>query len=185
MKESLPQKQFGLPGYDEYSEAVHQGLPDDCAIKTQELLLRGLGIDVNESQLVADAIEHGWYTPSQGTLEANVGKLMELYGIDVTQTHGANIYHLMLELAKGHPVLVGVDSGELWNSGFEETVEDMFWGPRSDHALLVAGIEFDDDFSSGIVNLIDPGTGDLCKPYDMDQFLDAWNDSDNFMLTFS
>ena len=53
----------------------------------------------------------------------------------------------------------------------------------SDHALLVSGIEFNDDFSNATVNLIDPGSGDFSKGYELAQFEDAWADSDHFMVS--
>lgn len=53
----------------------------------------------------------------------------------------------------------------------------------ADHALIVTGIEFNENFNDGTVNLIDPGTGDFSIGYDIDQFCDAWDDSDNFMVS--
>lgn len=183
MKNTDPQKQFGLPTQDAHSDLVHQSEEDNCAIKAQEIMMHGMGLDVSEAQLIQEAIDNGWYTPGQGTTIGDVGKLMELHGIDVTQSQGASLYNLVSELSKGHPVLIGVDSGELWFPGPDETFEDFIHGPQADHALLISGLNFNDDFTSGTVNLIDPGTGDVCKGYSLHQFVDAWNDSGNFMLT--
>ena len=176
---------FGLPVYDVKSEDVHQYYDDTCAIKSQEILMNASGLNVTEEELRFEAIENGWYAPRVGTPMEDVGKLMEAHGMDVQQqTHGS-IFNLVSELSKGHPVIVGVDSGELWNPGTDESFEDIINGPRADHALIVGGIEFNDDFRGGTVNLIDPGTGDFCVAYDLDTFEDAWNDSDNFMLTIA
>lgn len=177
-------KQFGLPTENLFSENILQQHKDTCAIKSQELLLNAAGIPVTENELVQEAIENGWYTPGQGTSEWDVGKLMESHGLDIQQMKHASVYNLVSELSHGHPVLVGVDSGELWNPGTDETFEDLIYGSQADHALLVGGIEFNDDFTDGVVNIIDPGTGDYCKDYDLDQFMDAWDDSDNFMISY-
>lgn len=183
MKQDEANKLFGLPPIDGCSDLIQQQYDDTCAIKSQEIIMHGVGLDVDEHTLVKEALENGWYTPGQGTYMEDVGKLLEAHGIDVLQSHGNSIYNIVGELSKGHPVLVGVDSGELWHSGIDETMEDIIMGPQADHALLVVGIEFNDDFSSGSVSLIDPGTGDFCKEYSLEQISDAWADSDNFMLT--
>lgn len=183
MRTTEPRTQFGLPDLDAHSDLVQQSEIDSCAIKAQELMMHGMGLDVEEAQLIQEAIDNGWYTPGRGTTEGDVGKLMELHGIDVTQSSGASLYNLVSELSQGHPVLVGIDSGELWYPGFDETFEDIIRGHQADHALLITGMNFSDDFSSGTVNIIDPGTGDVCRGYSLHQFLDAWDDSGNFMLT--
>lgn len=175
--------QFGLPTRDIVVDKVHQQYDDTCAIKSQELVLHSVGLHLTEEELRTEAMQHGWYTPGGGTPMENVGALLENHGLNVEQTYNASIFHLVSELGKGHPIIVGVDSGELWHTGQEEIEEDLTFGPRPDHALIVGGIEFNDDFSSGSVNLIDPGSGDYCKSYDLDLFQDAWDDSGNFMVS--
>lgn len=175
-------KQFGLPTRDAVSDKIQQTFDDTCAIKSQEIVMNAAGLDVTECGLRDEAMQNGWYSPGFGTPMEDVGKLMEAHGMDVKQQVHGNMFNLVSELSKGHPVIVGVDSGEIWNPGFEEKIEDLFHGPQADHALIVGGVEFNEDFSGGTVNLIDPGTGDFAVGYDMAVFEDAWNDSDNFML---
>lgn len=174
---------FGLPVRDFMAPKIQQLFDDTCAIKSQEIVLNAAGIQISEEQLRFEAIEHGWYTPGNGTPLNAVGELLELHGLHVQPFTHASLYNLASELAKGNPVIVGVDSGELWHPGEDENFEDENIGLLPDHALIVSGIEFNDDFSSGVVNVIDPGTGEYCHPYDLDQFLDAWGDSDNFMIS--
>jgi hypothetical protein len=173
---------FGLPTENLFSEDIMQQYNDTCAVKSQEIILNNAGIPVTEEQLRQEACDNGWYSPGLGTPINDIGYLLESHGIDVAQVTNASMYNLVSELSKGMPVLVGVDSGELWNPGIDETFEDLIYGPQADHALLVGGIEFNDDFSDGVVNIIDPGTGDFCKEYPISQFEDAWDDSGNFML---
>ncbi len=176
---------FGLPAYNEVSEEIQQAHNDSCVLKSTEILLNSLGINTTEEELRNEAIEHNWYTPGYGTPISDVGKLIELHGLEVKQNVHSSMYNLVSELEKNHSVIVCVDSGELWRPGPDETFEDFIYGQNADHALLVGGIQFNDDFTGGAVNLIDPGTGDFCKSYPLDQFNDAWNDSNNFMLTIS
>lgn len=178
-----PNTLFGLPTKDFMSPKVQQLFDDTCAIKSQEIILNAAGVPVSEENLREEAIYHGWYSPGCGTPMSAIGELMQLHGVEVQSFINASLYNLTSELAKGHPVIVGVDSGELWHPGVQEKIEDYINGQIPDHALIVSGIEFNEDFSSGIVNVIDPGTGEYCHPYTLDQFIDAWNDSDNFMIS--
>lgn len=181
--------QFGMPTMNIVSNDIQQQYADTCAIKSQEILLNMFGEDVTEDELCAESCERGWYDPNgnSGTSMEDVGKLMELHGFEVNQIHNASIFNLVNELGKGGPVIAGVDSGELWNPGVKEQFEDIFINPLTgggaDHALIISGIEFNDDFSGGHVNVIDPGTGDFCRSYDLEQFQDAWADSGNFMVS--
>jgi hypothetical protein len=165
-----------------FVDDVRQIYSDTCAIKSQELILKEFGYNISEDQLVQEAMNNGWYQPGGGTSPANVGKLLELHGIPVAQYENANIFNLVNELAQGHKVIVGVDSGELWNNGFLENMEDKITGEQADHALLVSGIDTTDPNNVKVI-VTDPGSGDYCREYSMDQFIDAWQDSNCFMVT--
>lgn len=158
------------------SDDVRQIYNDTCAIKSQQLVMKDFGIDVTEEQLRNEAIMNGWY--NGGTSPADVGKLLELHGIGVSQYDHANIFNLVNELSQGHKIIVGVDSGELWGDNlFDKFFEDN----QADHALIVSGVDTSDPNNVKVI-LTDPGTGDFLKEYPMDEFIDAWQDSDCFMM---
>ena len=46
-------------------------------------------------------------------------------------------YDLTSALAQGQKVIIGVDSGELWQG---EPMGDLLSGEQADHALIVAGV---------------------------------------------
>ncbi len=157
-----------------------QNYDDTCAIKSQQLILKDFGINVTEDQCVQYSKEHGWY--NGGTLPQDVGKLLDAAGIPCTQTDGANVYDLVNELSQGHKVIVGVDSGELWSDSIWDWLKDIFLGDTPDHALIVAGIDMTDP-DNPMVIVTDPGTGQPAQPYPLDQFMDAWSDSNCFMVS--
>jgi len=173
---------YGESAKNIVSDYVHQKYSDTCAIKSQQLVLEKFGIYVSEDQLRTEAYTHGWYSPGGGTFMNDVGKLLELHGIGVNQYVNGNIFNVINELAQGHDVIMGVDSGELWHYGLFEKMEDRVLGPRADHALIVSGINTEDPQNIKII-ITDPGTGDLCKEYSLSQFVDAANDSNFFMVT--
>jgi hypothetical protein len=120
---------------------------------------------------------YGWY--NGGTSPEDVGKLLELHGVPVSQYENANIFNLVNELAQGHKVIVGVDSGELWGDNiFDKIFEDN----AADHALIVSGVDTSDPNNVKVI-VTDPGTGNLLKEYSMEEFVDAWEDSNCFMMT--
>ncbi len=174
---------YGEPASNIVSDYVRQQYKDTCAIKSQQLILEKFGINLTEEQLRCEAMTYGWYTPGEGTSMQDVGKLLELHGVTTNQYVNGNIYNLVNELAQGHCVIMGVDSGELWHYGFFERVEDKFLGgERADHALIVSGIDTSNPNDVKVI-ITDPGTGDLCKEYSFAQFIDAAQDSNFFMVT--
>lgn len=163
---------------------IQQEFPDTCAIKSQQIILESHDINVSEQDLVEESIDKGWYVPGQGgTMPEDVGNLLEEHGMTVNHFENATIDDIASELAKGHQVIVGVDSGELWQPGHFETFEDFFKLGGADHALIVSGIQVNPLTSEREVVLTDPGTGEVAHTYTIDQFEDAWDDSDNFMIS--
>ncbi len=157
--------------------------PDDCAIKCQQFILEQFtGRFVAEATLVREAMERGWYVPGGGTPLADVGKLLELHDVGVTQYQHASQFHLAMELAQGHKVIVGVESDALWHSNpLLPAVRDMLGVQGvADHAVVVSGIDTSDP-QHVLVQVSDPGTGQPLASYPMEQFLDAWRGSDFFM----
>lgn len=164
------------------SEDVQQIYNDTCAIKSQQLILNDFGIQISEDQLVQQAENLNIYHPGQGTSPEDVGKLLEINGVHCTQHENASIYDLTSALAKGEKVIIGVDSSELWDAGIISETNDIITGEKADHALIVAGIDTSNPNDVYVI-LTDPGTGQEGARYPIDQFLDAWHDSGNFMVT--
>ena len=162
---------------------IQQQYPDTCAIKSQQIILQSHNIDVSEDELVEESIDKGWYTPGNGTSPSDVGNLLEEHGVNVSRYEHASIDDIASELAKGHQIIVGVDSGELWTPGTYESLEDFIMGNGADHALIVSGIDVNPLTGEREVTLTDPGTGEVARIYTADKFEDAWDDSNNFMVT--
>ena len=158
------------------SDDVRQLYSDTCAIKSQQLILQDFGLNISEDQLRYEAMINGWY--NGGTSPADVGRLLELHGVRISQYDNANIFNIVNELSLGHKVIVGVDSGELWE---DNEMDKLFEDSQADHALIVSGVDTSDPNNIKVI-LTDPGTGDLLKEYSMEQFVDAWQDSNCFMM---
>lgn len=178
---------IGELGENAYLPSFEQ--PDDhsCALMSQKIILRDFGIDIPFDDIEQMARDADIYS-DKGTLVSDVGKVLEMAGVDVHQVHNSTIYDLTNELAQGHRVIVGIDSNELWyNDNYAgrlfNWLSDALTNQGGNHALIVAGIEVNPINSDDVkVVLTDPGDGHLRIEYPMDQFMDAWKDSNYFMV---
>ncbi len=159
------------------TEEVVQTYNDTCAVKSQQIIMKTFGIDISEDALAHESMIKGYYVPGAGSDPDLVGKLLNDHGISTHSAENANVYDLVSELAQGHKVIVGVDSSELWQPSW---VDDVF-GETADHALVVTGIDTSDPENVKVI-ITDPGTGDVAKEYPLDQFIDAWHDSNCFYV---
>lgn len=160
---------------------VYQYYDDTCAIQSQHLILQQFGIDVTQEDMIAIAKENGWYAEGYGTPMNMVGKLLDYFGIDVKGSEGNNIFNLSNELSQGHQIIVGVDAYELIYPN-ETSGMDMAYGEMANHALVVVGIDTSDIDNIQVI-VTDPGTGNRQMAYPADQFMDAWKDSNCFMVS--
>lgn len=169
---------------------IHQGLQPNCAIRSQEILMRDFGKFVTNEQLIEIAKEHHWYkddgpSASQGTPRHAIGNLMEHYGVKVRRSENNSVYDLINELAQGHEIIVSVDVNELRHE--MGSPEWQYFEQNTDggnHAMIVSKIEVDPyDMDRSTVVMIDPATGDVAARYALNHFVHAWYDSRCFMVS--
>jgi len=168
-----------------------QAYPDTCAVASQEFILDGLtGRDFSEDELRQQAIDNGWYTPGGGTTLEDMGKLLEANGVPVERQYNSTLDDLSARLEQGGKVLVAVDSDEVWSPG-QDNDEGFFSlltypgipGQDANHAVEVIGIDRSDPDNPMVV-LNDPGHpdgGGMLVPES--DFLNAWADSNNYMVS--
>jgi hypothetical protein len=149
-----------------------------CAVASQEFVLDQLtGRDYTEAQLRDLAEDNGWYTLDEGTPMYDVGELLRSQGLDVESDYGNSLSDIENCLENGGAVIVGVDAYEVYGVG-----NDFGPGMDANHALQVIGIDQSDPGNPMMI-LNDPGTENgagVMVP--MNHFMDAWADSDNFMV---
>lgn len=179
---------YGESG-ENISDPIYVQQPDDhsCGLRSQQIVLRDFGIDIPFEDLEKMALDAGVYS-DDGTYTYDIGKVLEMAGVGMHQVRGGTIYDLTNELAQGHRVIVSVDAHELW---YNDTVggkvmnwlDDVFGSQGGNHALIVAGVEVNPaNPKDAMVVLTDPGAGELRIEYPLNQFMDAWRDSNCFMV---
>lgn len=146
-----------------------------CAIQCEAYVLRGLGKDVPEEELVSVATERGWLT-RKGVALRNIGNVSEYYGIKVERKLYATLQDIKNAIVEQKIVIVSVDEGELIGDEEKERLEDLLIGGRPDHVVIVKAIENDK------VTISDPNTPQFSDTYPLDRFMNAWEDSDNYLI---
>jgi hypothetical protein len=123
--------------------------------------------------------------PGSGTSFDDEPALLAHYGIRATSTDKASaaktgapegLTALEQHLAKGHKVIVGVNSELIWREPVEDKTPDG--QPEANHAVVVTGI----DTAAGVVHLNDSGSEQgRDEQVPIDVFAQSWATSDDQM----
>lgn len=161
----------------------HQADGDTCAVVSQQGILESLlHHDVPQGEIVRVAEEHGWYHPGEGTQPADMGNVIEAYGIPVERGYEYSMGDLYTALLDGHKVMVALDANEIWypQAGLDGPPVEQYGS--AGHAVWVTGITADDHGNLCVV-LNDSGKPDGCHNLVLvDDFLNAWDDYNNFAV---
>lgn len=164
----------GEPRADVEYHQVQPG-PVDCLPTSVSMALSEItGTTVPADELVAMATEEGFMTDS-GMAAGDAVTLFENYGVEAEATSGT-VDDLRAALDAGEPVIVGIDSADVYSGGggpFDP-------GMESGHAVVVTGI---DNGPPGVLYINDPGFPDGAGvEIPLELFEDAWEDSENTMV---
>ena len=151
-----------------------------CCLECEKFILRQLGLDFDEQQLLTNAIRNGWQKV-QGTALHNVGRHLENHGLIVNRQYKSTIDDIAHALEVGDGVIVAVDGGELYGNGAYEAKEDVLIGQIPDHTVVVLAL----DVANMTITLYDPNSSNAEDTYPIEQFRDAWNDSKNYLVTIN
>ena len=149
-----------------------------CAIMCEQFILHVFGIHKTLEELRILASSKDWLR-EDGVEVMDLGDIPEYYGLTVNKRAPADINDIVDALAKGHEVFVAVDGGELIGNPAEEVAEDVLAGGIADHCVVVLSI----DKAAGNVALFDPAIGVIPIVVSTEHFIDAWQDSNKYMVT--
>lgn len=154
---------------------------NSCAICVQEMVGEQLlGKEFSEKEFTRIAEKNGWVTEESGTLLHDVGKILEMQGLDVERSIGATLQDLAEDLQSGSKPICAVNIDILYNPEMEKIP-----GIRANHVVEVIGIDVSDPNDIKVI-LNDTGVSDGrgCV-ISAETFMKAWNKSDNFVATVS
>ena len=151
-----------------------------CCLECEKFILLKRGVCFDEAALYEKALLNGWQK-EEGTALHNVGRHLEEYGFAVTRSFDCTFYDIENALASGSNIIAAVDSGELTGNHFEEMMEDMLVGEKLDHLVVVLWVNKEE----GNIAIFDPNSPNLHDVYPLERFVDAWNDSRNYLVVVS
>lgn len=161
-----------------FAVAADNTIDNLCDIRCEGYALRKLGIEILDEQLEKESRDHEWLT-DKGTRLMDIGKLCELHGAAVTRQLETSLDEVLEAINKKKIVIVSVDEGELVGDLECEQIEDKTIGKCPDHVVIVTG--FNEEKLE--IEIIDPNTPQFSDTYPLDRFMDAWDDSSNYMVT--
>lgn len=161
-----------------FAVAADNTIDNLCDIRCEGYALRKLGIEISDEQLEKESRDHEWLA-DKGTRLMDIGKLCELHGATVTRQLETCLDEVLEAINKKKVVIVSVDEGELVGDLECEQIEDKTIGKCPDHVVIVTG--FNEEKQE--IEIIDPNTPQFSDTYPLDRFMDAWDDSSNYMVT--
>lgn len=151
-----------------------------CSLECEKYILRKFDIDFDDEQLLKNAITNGWQK-KDGTALHNIGRHLEEKGLVVTRRYKCNINDIADALNSNEQIIAAVDGDELLGDRAGEIIEDILIGEIPDHTVVV--LSYDD--INRTVTVYDPNSPDKEDTYPVEQFIDAWNDSKNYLVTIN
>lgn len=154
--------------------------PYTCAVACQEFIIHEFtGINVSEEMLHSLAEAQDWFIEGSGTPPDDIGKLLDIYGIENDINYEASFQDLRDALSEGSRAIVAVNNIAMsteWCDGYPFA--------SCNHAIEVIGIDESNPEDIRVI-INDPGVEDGCaKSVSYDNFMDAWkNTSGGYMMT--
>ena len=117
---------------------------NDCGLTSVQDVLRQFGARVTEGDVVTHALAHGecQVDPaapgrSGATRPSQDAQILGDYGVPATVRSGQTMAQLAAEVEQGRGVIIGVNSGVLWQ------IPEMVGDGRVNHAVTVTGVALD------------------------------------------
>ena len=151
-----------------------------CSLECDKYVLRKRHLDFDEHLLLENAIQEGWQKEN-GTALHNIGRNLEKAGLIVERRYKCTISDVVEALNQGDDVIAAIDGGELIKNQWCELKEDLFVGQIPDHVVVVLACNLEER----IITLYDPNKPNAEDVYPIEQFVDAWKDSKNYLLTIN
>lgn len=158
--------------------AASCGEENYCCLECEKYILNDQGIAFDEQDLLDDAVNNGWQK-RDGTALHNIGRHLESKGLVVKRRYKCNIDDITRALENREHIIAAVDGGELIGDKVAEALEDILIGEIPDHTVVVLAC----DKEKKRVTIFDPNSPNKEDIYSIEQFVDAWNDSKNYLVT--
>lgn len=151
-----------------------------CCVKCEKYILDKMDIECNEEQMLEDAIVNGWLKDG-GTALHNIGRHLEGHGLIANRRYKCTIDDITNALQAKENLIAAVDGGELTGNMVFEAMEDITVGEIPDHTVVILSCNTQEN----TITIYDPDSPNAEDTYPIEQFIDAWNDSKNYLVTIN
>ena len=139
-----------------------------CAVLCEIFILHRRQLPYNEEWLLNTARRKDWLKP-EGTPLYCLGNLLAYSGMFVSRKFNSTLEDIRRAIDKDNDVVVGVDREKLYAE--EVDLEDL-----TNHAVVVTHI------GDGTITVFDPYEAPYISNVPMEHFMDAWKESQNYMI---
>lgn len=158
--------------------AAQNPIDNQCAIWCEGIAIRHFGISISNEELLEESEREGWLQPN-GTALHNIGRLAGVRGLSVSHRYHCTTADIREALSDNEIVIAAVDSKELLGDYIAEQKKDIEKGLTPNHVIIVSNITSDE------ITITDSATPLQQDTYPLSQFLDAWEDSSNYLIIIS
>ena len=139
-----------------------------CAVLCEIFILHRRQLPYDEEWLLNTARRKDWLKP-EGTPLYCLGNLLAYSGMFVSRKFNSTLEDIRRAIDKDNDVVVGVDREKLYAE--EVDLEDL-----TNHAVVVTHI------GDGTITVFDPYEAPYISNVPMEHFMDAWKESQNYMI---
>ena len=158
--------------------AAQNNIDNQCVIRCEGIAIRHFGINVTDEELLKESKAEGWLKP-EGTALHNIGRLSGSRGLFVSHRYHCTIEDIREALSANEIIIAAIDCNELTCDYVFEQQKDVEIGQTPNHVVIITNIVYDK------ITICDSATPNKEDIYPLSQFLDAWNDSSNYLILIS
>lgn len=144
-----------------------------CDIECEEFILHQFGIETTHKTLLDEAYRNCWLK-EQGMPLYNIGRLLEKNNLSVSRRYNSTIDEIVRLLTAGNQLIAVVDDSILSNASSSD-------GLHPNHAVAISSISSDKEE----IILFNPNTEEDLTVYPIALFVDAWNQSNNYLVVIN
>ncbi len=157
--------------------AAQKEATNTCSIECELKVLKKFAVDLDMPTMLQEAQTLGVLT-AEGTYLFNVGRLCEANGLVADRQYNRGMADIVQGLKNGDGVIAIVNGEGLSGSRTGQDAENIMEGGTPNHAVVIEDV----DEKENTIILYDPNSPDAADTYPIQQFLDAWQDSQCYLV---
>ena len=147
-----------------------------CDLECEEYILLSLGYDVKRKTLLDEAYKNKWMK-EKGMPIYQIGRLLEKYELSVARKYNQYTIKDIAEcLEQGNKLIAVVNAQKLLQQ--TDAPLNIMEEKEPNHAVVILSVIV----KESTITLFDPQTGHDQDTYPLNSFINAWSDSQNFLV---